>query len=64
MSLAEMDELCQQLDDLLSQGFICPSSSPYGLPVLFIKKKEGDLCLCVDYHALNKQTVKNTYPLL
>ena len=49
MSLAKMDELCQQLNDLLSQGFICPSSSPYRSPVLFVKKKEGDLCLCIDY---------------
>ena len=63
MSLAEMDELRRQLDDLLSRGFIRPSSSPYGSPVLFVKKKEGDLRLCVDYQALNKQTVKNTYPL-
>ena len=60
MSLAEMDKLRRQLDDLLSQGFIHPSSSPYGSPVLFVKKKEGDLCLCVDYCTLNKQTVKNT----
>jgi len=63
MSLAEMDELRRQLDDLLDRGFIRPSSSPYGSPVLFVKKKEGDLRLCVDYRALNKQTVKNTYPL-
>lgn len=63
MSLVEMDELRRQLDDLLSRGFIRPSSSPYGSPVLFVKKKEGDLRLCVDYRALNKQTVKNTYPL-
>ena len=63
MSLAEMDELRRQLDDLLERGFIRPSSSPYGSPVLFVKKKEGDLRLCVDYRALNKQTVKNTYPL-
>jgi hypothetical protein len=64
MSLAKMDELCQQLDNLLSQGFIHPSLLLYGSLVLFEKKKEGDLHLCVDYHALNKQTVKNTYPLL
>ena len=63
MSLAEMDELCLQLNDLLNRGFIRPSSSPYGSPVLFVKKKEGDLRLCVDYRALNKQTVKNVYPL-
>ena len=63
MSLAEMDELRRQLDDLLSRGFVRPSSSPYGSPVLFVKKKEGYLRMCVDYRALNKQTVKNTYPL-
>ncbi len=63
MSLAEMDELRRQLDDLLNRGFIRPSSSPYGSPVLFVKKKEGDLRLCIDYRALNKQTVKNVYPL-
>ena len=49
MSLVEMDELRRQLDDLLSRGFIRPSSSPYGSPVLFVKKKEGDLRLCIDY---------------
>jgi hypothetical protein len=63
MSLAEMDELRRQLDDLLDRGFIRPSSSPYGSPVLFVKKKDGELRMCVDYRALNKQTVKNTYPL-
>lgn len=63
MSLAEMDELRRQLDDLICRGFIRPSSSPYGSPVLFVKKKNGELRLCVDYRALNKQTVKNTYPL-
>ncbi|GJJ75507.1 hypothetical protein EMPS_07865 [Entomortierella parvispora] len=63
MSLAEMDELRRQLDDLLERGFIRPSSSPYGSPVLFVKKKGGELRLCVDYRALNKQTIKNTYPL-
>jgi len=63
LSLAEMDELKKQLDDLLRHGFIRPSKSPYGAPVLFVKKKEGDLRMCVDYRALNKQTIKNTYPL-
>ena len=63
LSLAEMDELKKQLDDLLLHGFIRPSKSPYGAPVLFVRKKEGDLRMCVDYRALNKQTVKNTYPL-
>jgi hypothetical protein len=63
LSLTEMDELKKQLDDLLLHGFIRPSKSPYGAPVLFVRKKEGDLRMCVDYRALNKQTVKNTYPL-
>lgn len=63
LSLAEMDELKRQINDLLSRGFIQPSKSPYGAPVLFVKKKEGDLRMCVDYRALNKQTIKNTYPL-
>jgi hypothetical protein len=63
LSLTEMDELKKQLDDLLFHGFICPSQSPYGTPVLFLRKKEGDLCMCVDYRALNEQTIKNTYPL-
>ena len=63
MSLSEMTELKKQLDDLLRHGFIRPSQSPYGSPVLFVKKKEGDLRMCVDYRALNKLTIKNTYPL-
>jgi len=63
LSLTEMDELRRQLDDLLERGFIRPSKSPYGAPVLFVRKKEGDMRMCVDYRALNKQTIKNTYPL-
>ena len=63
MSLAEMDELRRQIDDLMSRGLIRPSTSPYGSPVLFVRKKNGELRLCIDYRALNKQTVKNTYPL-
>lgn len=63
LSLSEMAELKSQLDDLLRHGFIRPSQSPYGSPVLFVKKKEGDLRMCVDYRALNKLTIKNTYPL-
>jgi hypothetical protein len=63
MSLSELTELKKQLDDLLRHGFIRPSQSPFGSPILFVKKKEGDLRMCVDYRALNKLTVKNTYPL-
>lgn len=63
LSLSEMAELEKQLDDLIRHGFIRHSQSPYGAPVLFVKKKGGELRMCVDYRALNKQTVKNTYPL-
>ncbi|CAI7805577.1 unnamed protein product, partial [Closterium sp. NIES-53] len=55
--------LRQQLDDLLEKGFIRPSTSPYVAPVLFTRKKEGDLRLCIDYRALNAITIKNKYPL-
>ena len=49
-----------QIADLLRRGFITPSTSPYGAPVIFVKKKDGSLRLCIDYRALNKITVKNT----
>src|SRR5271163_1041392 len=58
-----MNELKKQLADLLAKGFIRPSTSPFGAPVLFVHKKEGTLRLCVDYRALNKITIKNRYPL-
>jgi hypothetical protein len=54
-----MDELKKQLADLSEKGFIQPSTSPFGAPVLFVHKKEGTLRLCVDYRALNKVTIKN-----
>ena len=63
LSVAELDELKRQLDQLLEQGWIRPSTSPYGVPVLFIPKKDGKWRLCVDYRALNKITTKNRYPL-
>ena len=55
--------LKKQLTQHLEKGFIQPSKSPYGAPVLFVKKKDGGLRMCVDYRALNQQTIKNRYPL-
>ena len=51
------------MQDLLSKGFIRPSVSPWGAPVLFVKKKDGTMRICIDYRQLNKVTVKNKYPL-
>ena len=59
----ELQELRKQLDMLLRDGKISPSTSPYGAPVLFAKKKDGGLRMCIDYRALNSQTVKNRYAL-
>ena len=64
LSQSELHELCEFLDKHLWIGFICPSHSPHGAPVLFIEKKNGDLCLWVDFHGLNKVTKKDCYPLL
>ena len=63
MALAELKELNEQLKELLEQGFIRPSTSPWGAPVLFMKNKDGSLRLCIDYRQLNKVTIKNKYPL-
>ncbi|GKA35120.1 putative reverse transcriptase domain-containing protein [Tanacetum coccineum] len=60
---SEMKELSEQLKELSNKGFIRPSSSPWGAPVLFVKKKDGSFQMCIDYRELNKLTVKNRYPL-
>ncbi|XP_048635110.1 uncharacterized protein LOC106428537 [Brassica napus] len=60
----EMAELKKQLEELSDKGFIRPSTSPWGAPVLFVKKKDGSFRLCIDYRGLNKVTIKNKYPLL
>ena len=63
LSHDELAELKKQLNELLEKGFIRPSTSPYGAPILFVSKKDGGLRMCVDYRMLNKLTVKNRYPL-
>ncbi|KAL4028493.1 hypothetical protein IC575_011690 [Cucumis melo] len=64
MAPAELKELKVQDQELLDKGFIRPSVSPWGAPVLFVKKKDGSMRLCIDYRELNKVTLKNRYPYL
>jgi hypothetical protein len=63
MPMNKLVQLKKQRDELQAKGFICPSSSLWGAPVLFIEKKDGTEWMCVDYHSLNEVTIKNKYPL-
>ena len=63
MAPVELQELKVQLKELLDKGFIRPSTSPWGAPVLFTKKKDKTLQLCIGYRQLNRVTIKNRYPL-
>jgi hypothetical protein len=63
MSTLELKELQMQLESLLKKGYIRPSVSPWGAPILFVKKKDGTLRLCIDFRQLYKSTVKKKYPL-
>ena len=63
MSPPKLIELKMQLQELLDKGYIRPSVSPWGAPVLFLKRKDGTFRMCIDYRQLNKLTIKNRYPL-
>jgi hypothetical protein len=63
MASTKLAELKKQLNELEQKGYIKPSTSPGGAPILFVKEKDGSMRLCVDYRALNEVTVKNKYPL-
>jgi hypothetical protein len=63
MDVKDLVELKKQIEELLSKGFIRPSSSPWGAPTVFVDKKDGSRRLCIDYRSLNEITIKNKYPL-
>ena len=63
MSPPELDELQMKMEELLKKWYICPSVSPQGASILFVKNKDGTLRVCIEFRQLNKSTVKNKYPL-
>ena len=64
MAPAELKELKVQMEEMVNKGFVRPSTSPWGAPVLSVKKKDKSMRLCIDYRELNKVTIRNQYPLL
>ena len=63
MEVNKLAKLKKQLRELLDKGYVQPSSSPWGAPVLFVEKKDGTQRMCIDYRSLNEVTIKNKYPL-
>ena len=63
MSPLELDAMRAEINQLIKAGSIKPSKSPYGAPVIFVKKKNEKLRICINYHALNKITKKNQFPI-
>nr|GEW01550.1 RNA-directed DNA polymerase homolog [Tanacetum cinerariifolium] len=63
MAPVELKELKEQLQEMLENGFVRPSVSPWGAPVLFVMKKDGSMHLCIDYRKLNRIMIRNHYPL-